>query len=70
MRAPSGIVSWSVSTPKDGMAMITRMMIGSTVQTISISVLWVKRAGTGLALALKRTMTTTSSASTSSDDRR
>ena len=33
MRVPSGIVSWSVSTAKDGMAMITRMMTGSAVQT-------------------------------------
>ena len=48
------------------MAMITRMMIGSTVQTISIRVLWVLVEGTGFALALNRTMTMTRSARTKS----
>ena len=45
--------------------MITRMITGSAVHTTSSSVLWVKRRGTGLALALKRTMMTSSSTITS-----
>jgi len=35
LRSPSGVVSWSVSTEKDGMAMITRIRIGTTVHTTS-----------------------------------
>ena len=50
----------------DGTAIATRMMTGTSVQTTSISVLWVVLDGVGLALALKRTITITSSASTKS----
>ena len=55
--------SWNKSR-NDGIAITTRMTTGTTVQMISISVLWVVRDGVGLARALKRTMTITSSAST------
>ncbi len=37
--------------------MVTRISTGTTVQTTSIRVLWVVREGTGLARALKRTIT-------------
>lgn len=46
--------------------MPTRISTGTNVQTTSISVLWVVRDGTGLALALNFTTTVTSSASTNS----
>ena len=39
------------------MAMAMRMMIGTTVQATSTAVLCVVFDGTGLALALKRTIT-------------
>ena len=67
LRTPSGMVSWSVSTANDGMAMITRMITGSAVHTTSSSVLWVKRDGTGFDLALKRTMMTISRSATSTE---
>jgi hypothetical protein len=44
--------------------MTIRMTIGMIVQAISINVLCVVREGTGLARALKRTITITSKAST------
>src|SRR5690606_3585264 len=65
-RSPSGTVIWSDKTPKDGTAMMMSTTIGSTVHTTSMSVLWVKRAGTGLALALNLTTTITRRARTSS----
>ena len=46
--------------------MPTRIRIGATVQTTSISVLWLVFDGTGLRRALKRTITMTSSARTKS----
>ncbi len=65
-RSPSGMVSWSVSTPNDGTAMITSTMMGTTVQTTSTSVLCVVVDGLGLALALKRSSTMPSSTATRS----
>ncbi len=41
----------------EGTAMPTRMRIGTIVHNTSIRVLWLVRDGTGLARALKRTMT-------------
>src|SRR3954468_25091938 len=50
----------------DGTEIPTRISTGTSVHATSISVLWVVRDGTGLALALNFTTTVTSSASTNS----
>jgi hypothetical protein len=42
---------------KEGMAIVMRMRIGTTVHATSRAVLWVIFEGVGLALALKRTHT-------------
>src|SRR5579883_1283430 len=59
-----GISSSRNNSLNDGIAIVTRISTGMSVQATSMRVLWVVREGTGLVLALNLTITVTRSART------
>ena len=66
MRSGVGTVSCLKRIGSENDPMMIRTTTGMSVQAISILVLWVKLAGVGLRLLLKRTITVRSSATTKS----
>src|SRR5689334_25025318 len=64
VRSDGGVLSCTNRMRNEGIAITTRINTGTTVQTTSISVLWVVRDGVGLARALNLTITMIRRAST------
>src|SRR5580700_1543766 len=66
VRSAFGMSSSRNKRRNEGIATVTRISTGMSVQATSIRVLWVVLEGTGLALALNLTTMMTRSASTNS----